>query len=465
MRRLYCGVLLCTVGAVQALAEPRSFAVNDPSGQYLVEVLFADAPAVENQLAPAQITLRDRQTLQVLQQLHSDAGNVPRAGAGADNSWLLGPSGLLYFDDFNFDGRLDLAIRNGNLANDSYAYDVYLQAAQPPRWTLSQPLTDLARQPDGRMFGVSHQDHTLVQQTDRGCCWIRSTRWRLEGDVPMRLSSYTQEEIPASLDDDSTSMPGGYMRRTTGEWKDGQWVEVARVEGPVIERAQSFSGTLNGNLPVELWYQENGAVLIGEVRYTRSGSGKPITLVGSRGDYDDKSYVYLHEFTDDGRRTGIWRITVAETDPLRFTGEWIKPEQSDKTELAIDLVPTDDEPPVEKLAGLPAEQRSGRYQTRDDFMGRDGVLDLQILPERDAQGREVAEFTITLNKSKTGEPIITEHHRVPMETENLIIVHDPLYPKATGPYHIQLVRGFAVLNYNAEADSPWMMSGWYRKQP
>jgi hypothetical protein len=464
MRRLYCGVLLCTAGAVPALAEPRSFAVNDPSGQYLVEVLFADAPAVENQLAPVHITLRDRRTLQVIQQLYSEAGNAPRAGAQADNGWLLGPSGLLYFNDFNFDGHLDLAIRNGNLANERYAYDVYLQTAQPPRWTLSQPLTDLARQPDGQMFDTSQKDRTLIQQTDRGCCWTRTTRWRLQGDVPIRLSSFTQEQIPASLDD-STSMPSGYMLRSRGEWQAGQWVETPRVEGPVIEHPQSFSGTLAGKLPVELWYQEQGAVLIGEVRYTRSGNGKPITLVGNRSQYNDTPYVYLHEFTDDGRRTGIWRITLGQAYPLRFTGEWVKPDRTDNTELTIDLAPSDAELPLEKLNDLPAAQRSGRYQMLDDFLGRDGVLDLTILPERDQQGREVAEFTISLTNSKTGEPIITEQHRVPMLTENLIIVQDPLYPKLTGPYHIQLVKGFAVLNYNAEADSPLMMSGYYRKQP
>jgi hypothetical protein len=42
------------------------------------------------------------------------AGNVPVDRDGNVDAWLLGPFSLLYFDDFNFDGRQDLAIRNGS---------------------------------------------------------------------------------------------------------------------------------------------------------------------------------------------------------------------------------------------------------------------------------------------------------------------------------------------------------------
>ena len=118
-------------------------------------------------------------------------------------------------------------------------------------------------------------------------------------------------------------MPRGYMLRTTGEWKDGKWQETPRLEGPVNEDPQYLVGTLNGKIPVQLWYQQQGAVLIGEVRYTKSGSGKPIKLVGEQGEYDGKAFDYLFEYTDDGHQTGIWRITQETVEPYRYSGSWV----------------------------------------------------------------------------------------------------------------------------------------------
>ena len=77
MRSLVSAVLVSTMFAATAMAEPRSFSLNDPSGQFLVEVLFPDVPQDLQQLAPALITLRDKTTLAVLQQLNTPAAGVP----------------------------------------------------------------------------------------------------------------------------------------------------------------------------------------------------------------------------------------------------------------------------------------------------------------------------------------------------------------------------------------------------
>lgn len=136
-----------------------------------------------------------------------------------------------------------------------------------------------------------------------------------------------------------------------------------------------------------------------------------------------------------------------------------------KPERVIELQAEEREPDYEKATDVARDQRSGHYQMRDDFLGRDGDLDVNILPERDAQGREMAEFSLTLKTTGTTEQIVTAHHTVPMETENLIIVREPLAPHSNGPYHIQLVRNFAVINHNAAPYNDHYFTGMYRKQP
>ncbi|PIB59550.1 hypothetical protein [Pseudomonas sp. 2822-17] len=462
MRSLVSAVLLSMAVAAPVMAEPRSFSVNDPSGKYLVEVLFPEVPQDLQYLARALVTLRDAATLEILQQLQTPDAQVPMDQNGKTVDWrLMGENGVVYFADINQDGRQDLAIRNGTGADKDFqsSYDVYLQDPQKTQWVLNGPLTELANETSGGMFSVNPKDGIIHSQTDRGCCWTRASRWQMRNGELVRLSSYTQQEVPATDDDANTSMPSGYMLRTTGEWKDGQWLETARLEGPVNEDAQRLVGTLDGKIPVEIWYQQQGAVMIGELRYTQSGSGKPIKLVGDRGEYADESFLYLHEYTDDGHQTGIWRI---KSD---YTGTWVSSAKGDQRERAIQLHDEYREPEYEKFDEVARDQRNGHYQMRNDFLDRDGDLDLKILPDRDAQGREVAEFTLTLKETGTDKVIVSAHHSVAMETENLIIVREPLATRRAGPYHIQLVKNFAVINHNSAPDFADYFTGMYRKQP
>lgn len=110
---------------------------------------------------------------------------------------------------------------------------------------------------------------------------------------------------------------------------------------------------------------------------------------------------------------------------------------------------------ADKIDDVDADQRSGHYRMRQDAPGHDADLDLKILPDRDANGKEVAEFTVTTKDN------VTEHHIVPMDTDNLIIVREPQASEKNGPYHIQLVKGFAVIGYNA--DSQDGLAGVYLK--
>lgn len=459
MRSLLNSLFLSMILVAPVMAEPRSFSVNDRSGQYLVEVLFPEPPEDPKQLAPGIITLRDSKTLQVLQQLQTQAGNVPVDRNGKVDAWLLGPFSLLYFDDFNFDGRLDLAIRNGTDPEKDYKgrFDVYLQDSQKPQWVLNHALTDLAKDSASGMFSVSPLDGVLLSQAERECCWFRLSHWKMQGEELVLLHSETEEQIQPSEPGEDTSMPGGYVRRTLGELKDGQWQEQTRLEGPTREDPLMFTGKLDSQTPIELWYEVQGTAVIGELRYTKKGKDEPIKLLGSR--EDEYSPVILHEYADDGHPTGLWQITRQETQPVETRATRTGETQGDTRKLTIKLENLDRGPDYDKLGNVEADQRSGHYQMRQDALGRDGDLDLKILAERDAQGREVAEFTVTLKGS------VTEHQTVPMEAENLIIVRAPQAPEKNGPYHIQLLKNFAVIGYTEASDAQEAFTGTYRKQP
>lgn len=458
MRSLVGGVLLSMTLIAPAMAEPRAFSVNDRSGQYRVEVLFPEPPEDPHQLAQAFFTVRDSKTLGVLQQLQTPAGNVPVDLHGKVDNWLLGPLSLLYFDDFNFDGHQDLAIRNGNHPDAIYTptFDVYLQDPQKTQWILNPALTNLAKEDSKGMFSVSPLDGVLLSQTDRDCCWSRATHWKMRGDELVLLYSSTEEKIQPTEPGENTSMPSGYTRRTTGELKDGQWLEQARLEGPEKEDPVILAGTLDGKSPVELWYQVQGAVIIGEVRHTQAGDGEPIKLLGLRDDADD-DLISLHEYAGEGVQTGTWRISRENIEPYPFTGTWISDVNGDHRRLAVRLHDQERELDVAKIDDVDPGQRSGHYRMRQDALGRDADLDLQILPDRDANGKEVAEFTLTTKDSAT------EHHIVPMDTDNLIIVREPQASGKNGPYHIQLVKNFAVIGYNAVPQSPDGLAGVYLK--
>lgn len=458
MRSLLNSLFLSILLVTPAMAEPRAFSVNDRSGQYLVEVLFPQPPEDPKQLAPGVITIRDSKTLKVLQQLQTQAGNVPVDRNGKANAWLLGPFSLLYFDDFNFDGRQDLAIRNGTDPEKDYKgrFDVYLQDPKKSQWILNQALTDLAKEGSNGMFSVSPLDGMLLSQSEGDCCWNRVRHWKMQGEELVLLHSETEEQIQPSEPGENSSMPGGYVRRTVGNLKDGQWHEQTRLEGPTCEDPLVFTGKLDSQTPIELWYEVQGTAVIGELRHIRKGKDVPIKLVGSR--EDEFSPVILHEFAEDGLQTGIWHLTQEQVHPFNTTGTRVGSAQDGARKLKIALDTLDREPDHDKLGNVEPDQRSGHYQMRQDALGRDGDLDLKILPERDAQGREVAEFTVTL---KGG---VTEHQIVPMESDNLIIVRTPQAPEKNGPYHIQLLKNFAVIGHTEATDPQDVLTGMYLRQ-
>jgi hypothetical protein len=83
----------------------------------------------------------------------------------------------LIFDDFNFDGNQDLAIRNGN--NSSYggpSYDVYVFNITKKQFLISDELTNLAIENLG-MFQTDSKRKRIITFAKSGCCWHITTEY------------------------------------------------------------------------------------------------------------------------------------------------------------------------------------------------------------------------------------------------------------------------------------------------
>jgi len=92
----------------------------------------------------------------------------------------------LIFDDFNFDGKADIAIRNGNMGGyGSPTYDVYLYSQN--RFVFHIPLSLLVMENLG-MFQTDAKRRILTTFTKSGCCWHQTSEngWQNNKIIPLK---------------------------------------------------------------------------------------------------------------------------------------------------------------------------------------------------------------------------------------------------------------------------------------
>jgi hypothetical protein len=126
----------------------------------------------------------------------------------------------LIFDDFNFDGNQDLAIRNGN--NGSYggpSYDVYVFNITKKQFLVSDELTTLASENLG-MFDVDAKTKLITTFAKSGCCFHISTKYKV---VPGKgiVKVYEFEEDATGAEDD-------IVRVTTRKLIKNKWISKTK---------------------------------------------------------------------------------------------------------------------------------------------------------------------------------------------------------------------------------------------
>lgn len=130
----------------------------------------------------------------------------------------------LIFGDFNFDGKEDMAIRNGSQGvYISPSYDVYL-ATTNNRFILNTNLTKLASENLG-MFEVDKKNKLLIIEQKDGCCYHKTINYSI--DVKNKLTEVSSVIEDSTAGDIVTVITqkkvGGKTARTVKRFKTDEY--------------------------------------------------------------------------------------------------------------------------------------------------------------------------------------------------------------------------------------------------
>ncbi len=125
----------------------------------------------------------------------------------------------LIFDDFNFDGSEDIAIRNGNQSGyGGPSYDVYVFNSTKKQFVPSSELTSLAYENLG-MFQTDHERKRLITFAKSGCCWHITTEYAV---IPKKGLQKVYE-----MEEDATGA-GEFVKVTTRNLINNKWVNKVK---------------------------------------------------------------------------------------------------------------------------------------------------------------------------------------------------------------------------------------------
>ncbi|MBK8483849.1 MAG: hypothetical protein IPL31_05765 [Saprospiraceae bacterium] len=119
------------------------------------------------------------------------------------------------FEDYNFDGNIDVAIRNGN--NSGYggpSFDIYVYNITKKQFVLSKELTELASTNLG-MFQIDKNRKRIITNTKSGCCWHSASEY----EVVFRKGLQLVTEII----EDATIDEGNYVLVTEKNLVNNKW--------------------------------------------------------------------------------------------------------------------------------------------------------------------------------------------------------------------------------------------------
>ena len=101
-----------------------------------------------------------------------------------------GEQSIIISGDFNFDGKPDLAVMDGqNSCYHGPSFQIYLETGKGLQH--SEGFTRLAQEYCG-MFSVNEDEKTISTMRKSGCCWHEFSLFKVEDDVPVVIEIFEQ---------------------------------------------------------------------------------------------------------------------------------------------------------------------------------------------------------------------------------------------------------------------------------
>lgn len=209
----------------------KTFLLKDASKNFDVKIKIASCGEDICEGETVFYLFRKNQTkpFQTIEMANSylELGENQKPTANLIELYGMNNSGVI-FDDYNFDGIEDIAVRNGN--NGAYngpSYDVFLFSKTKNRFTENAALTELASNNLG-LFKVNKKTKTLETFTKSGCCWHQTTRYKVINNKPKKVYVFTEDAMLGGEDMyliTETLLANGKWKKTTKKVKTDEYYD------------------------------------------------------------------------------------------------------------------------------------------------------------------------------------------------------------------------------------------------
>lgn len=224
--KLLLPVVLLLFGTV-SLSAQKTFLLKNASKLFDVKIHIAkcESDVCEGKGTVYLLKKNQTQVFQTIEmpQMYLELGSDKKPTANLIELYGENNSGV-NFEDYNFDGAVDLALRNGNDgAYNGPSYDVFLFSKTAKKFVRNHSLTKLASENLG-LFTANKNDKTIETFNKSGCCWHETIRYKFLNNRLRKVYVLTED---ASRGDE-------WVRITTKSLAGGRWKTTVRT-APVEE--------------------------------------------------------------------------------------------------------------------------------------------------------------------------------------------------------------------------------------
>lgn len=214
-------VVAATILLVIGASAQKTFLLKDASKRFDIRVQVAECSESSCE-GKATIELLNKSTTAVFQKIEMpefflELGDDLTPTTNVVE--LYGDNSGIVFGDFNFDGKDDLALRNGNYGlYGGPSYDVLLYSASGRKFVLHEKLTELASNNLG-LFDVDPMARTITTFAKSGCCWHQTERYVIRKNQPVKVYELTED----------ATVPNDKVRVTTRRLVNGRWRKSTKI--------------------------------------------------------------------------------------------------------------------------------------------------------------------------------------------------------------------------------------------